>query len=494
MKNLFLLLISTVVFNISNAQTISPSQSDEFCPNVEYTFTASLTGTFKSIIGQGGCTVTQFPTVTSGTTITFKGKFSDVNQNQTFRIEYTNNGIPSIFDFKKIKSLFFGSSCTPIQLNQTNITSPPCQITNHTISFNNAQWETSFESPQLCFGTITTYEYLLPSGWKLNGNTSNGSTWMAGSNNVSVTSDLSTGGFIQVRAVNPCGSSLTKGQVSLISISRPKPLLNFTGGYAVCSSQDFQANNVPAWANNFNWLVTPNTVFENLNSTSNPTSVSKLANGEGYIQLTISSSSCPLSFVYNTEEITNKPKLVAGVPEVSNTNPPMLIYNGAGDENQVCRYQGTTFDLNYTANSSVNWSAISHQGGSWPSWSPTSDGDIYVEFFKGNQNTLILQVDASNTCGVTSYQFGFIAINCGGMRFSVSPNPVTSDIDVKSDDDKAPIKEIRIVDKNGNIIKRETCNSDTFSKTVNISLLPAGMYIVQIFDGKLWVSKQIFKQ
>ena len=178
----------------------------------------------------------------------------------------------------------------------------------------------------------------MPSGWSIGANVSNGSTWIAEGNNVTVTSDLSTGNgmVIRVRPANNCSSGLANGQIpATIFISRPKPPLTFTGGYTVCTSQNFEANNIPSWVSNYTWLVTPNTVFDNANPTSNPTTVNKLANGEGDIQLTISSPSCPLAFVYNTQEITNKPKLVAGTPQVSNSNPLMMIYSGPGDENAV---------------------------------------------------------------------------------------------------------------------------------------------------------------
>ncbi|MDP1811727.1 MAG: hypothetical protein Q8K66_10035, partial [Sediminibacterium sp.] len=427
MKRLYLIAACILLLKMANSQTILPLQSAEYCPNVEYTFTATITKPYKNMIGEGSCFVTQLPQSPVGTTFTFKGKFGDANQKQTFLVYHPDN-TSTPFEFTKIKSLFHGT-CSPIPVPAT-VTALPCQTVSIPISFSAVQWFTIFEpSSTACFGTITTYEYLLPSGWVLNGTTSTGSNWITGTNNITVTSDLSTSGQIQVRAVNPCGASLVKGQISTIAINRPKPPLTFTGGYAVCTSQNFQANNVPSWVSNYTWLVTPSTIFGNTNPTSNPTTVTKLANGDGDIQLTISSASCPATFVYNTQEITGKPKLVSGAPEVSGNTPPMMIYYAPGDENEVCQYQGTTFDLNYTINTTVNWSAVSHQGGPWPSWTELSEGDIYVEFFNPTQNTLVLQMDASNTCGTTSYQFGFKAIDCALRMastvnyFKVSPNP-----------------------------------------------------------------------
>lgn len=175
MKHIILLAFCIILFNATKSQTISPLPTNEYCPNTEYTFTVTIPKTYSSMIGMGGCYVTQLPTPPVGSAFAFKGKFADVNAKQTFRITYTDNTTQD-FEFKKNKSLFYGTSCTPIQPNQSVIYAPLCQIVNTPISFNNVQWSTAFEIPTLCFGSITTYEYLLPTGWSIGANVSNGST------------------------------------------------------------------------------------------------------------------------------------------------------------------------------------------------------------------------------------------------------------------------------------------------------------------------------
>jgi hypothetical protein len=78
MKHLHLLTICLIMTKIMVAQTISPLQTNEYCPNVEYTFTATITKPYQSMIGVGSAIVTQLPTSPVGTTFTFKGKFGDV--------------------------------------------------------------------------------------------------------------------------------------------------------------------------------------------------------------------------------------------------------------------------------------------------------------------------------------------------------------------------------------------------------------------------------
>lgn len=119
----------------------------------------------------GGCIITQLPSSGSGASFNFKGKFADFNQTQSFIVAYTNNGSKSYpIVFKKIKSLFFPSACTPIQPNQTTVQPAICSAVNIPISFTNIPWSNSFEA--LCFGAITTYEYQLPAGWKIGSFTS----------------------------------------------------------------------------------------------------------------------------------------------------------------------------------------------------------------------------------------------------------------------------------------------------------------------------------
>ena len=107
------------------------------------------------------------------TTFNFKGRFRDENIKQVFRVDCknsSNRGTSFYFEYKKIKSLFHTTAtCARIQPNQLSVSAPSCQITNRTVNFPNVQYGNPFESPQLCYGSITTYEYLLPSGWQLNG-------------------------------------------------------------------------------------------------------------------------------------------------------------------------------------------------------------------------------------------------------------------------------------------------------------------------------------
>lgn len=96
MKKLKLLLLLLFMVGLTNAQSILPSPTAEYCPNQEMTFTATITKPFQSLIGINGALVTVQPSPPVGSTFTFKGKFSDANEKQSFEVQYTDG---SHYDF-----------------------------------------------------------------------------------------------------------------------------------------------------------------------------------------------------------------------------------------------------------------------------------------------------------------------------------------------------------------------------------------------------------
>jgi hypothetical protein len=119
------------------------------------------------------------------------------------------------FTYPKIKSLLAANSFSQISPTPTSITAQRCQNQNFNISFTNVQYGNPSEAPPIGYGSVTNYEYQLPSGWKLNnGAPSTGTNWQAANNSVTVTSDLATGegGVIKIRPVNAaCGTGLATG-------------------------------------------------------------------------------------------------------------------------------------------------------------------------------------------------------------------------------------------------------------------------------------------
>jgi len=114
MKRILLIVFFSILFNFAKSQlAISPSLDDEYCPNTEYTFTVTIPKAYQSMMGVGGSFVTQLPSSPVGATFTFKGKFADANQKQSFQVSHPDGTITP-FEFKKIKSFHHANACSQI--------------------------------------------------------------------------------------------------------------------------------------------------------------------------------------------------------------------------------------------------------------------------------------------------------------------------------------------------------------------------------------------
>lgn len=479
MKQILLTIFFSIAIIIAHTQpTISPSLNNEYCPNVEYTFTATITKAYSSMIGVGGCYVTQLPASPVGTTFTFKGKFADVNQKQTFRIYHPDNTWTD-FDFKRIKSLFYGT-CTPIQPNQTTVTAARCQIVNIPISFNNVQWKTEFENPQLCFGSITTYEYQLPNGWSIGANVSNGSNWIAGGNNVTVTSDLSNGvnGTIKVRPVNSCGTGLQPGAFSTISISRPAPTLSVTGNQTtICSGcETFTIYGMPSGAT-VQWSLSNTDASISGCSTCTTVTVCRNSSANTVVDLIATVSHCTFSYV-------------AGIPIVLGSPQPGAIQVNLIDL-QLGRIEVEVDDA--LSGGPYNWyrdgGLVNNYHANWAKI-PIPRGVCDVDYG--------ISVETVNACGTSAQSFIVVYVPCEEY-YRMSPNPASSEVTVTADQTKSvkgtnsTFDELKIYNQQGNLKKYQK-----FAKVkqtrVNVSDLSNGIYVVEIINGTYKERKQLIIQ
>jgi len=494
MRQLYCLVFSFLLFNVAKAQFIVPSQNDEYCPGTEYTFTVTIAKPYLNIVAEGGCYVTELPTSPVGSTFTFKGKFADLNQKQTFRIYYQDNS-STPFDFKKIKSLFYGTTCTPIQPNQSVINAPRCQIVNIPISFNNVQWSTAFESPSLCFGSITTYEYLLPNGWSIGANVSNGSNWIPGGNSVTVTSDLSNGvnGSVSIRPVNSCSAGLVNGQSQVIQIpiSRPAPFLYITGGTDnLCnSSANYTVNGMPT-GSTVSWAVQGSTASANITAgATSPTVTVTPTSTQGNITLVATVTHC--TFTYTSFK-----------------NIRVGTYSAA--DYNITQYPSTVC-LNQTVQFGFPWYYFSPASSTTYTWMWSSD----LTYVSGQGTSVItLKAPSSPPISGTPWVIGRADNACGSgpmsqakylvyqtdcwSQFSVSPNP-TSDIIKIQPSNNLPlasksmleIQKVELIDKTGSVRYNKSIGKGQFSANISVGHLPNDIYTLRIFDGKGWHSHKV---
>lgn len=86
--------------------------------------------------------------------------------------------------------------------------------------------------------------------------------------------------------------------------------------------------------------------------------------------------------------------------------------------------------------------------------------------------------------------------NGGSFDLSITPNPTSGSFTVAINSIKnfLKIKEISIRDYTGLVVKRIKPKLNNHVQTVDIQNLPAGVYVIQVFDGNEWLTGKIIKQ
>lgn len=499
-KKIFSSVILLTIKMIINAQTISPIESTEFCPETNISFKVALPlikdNTVPSLSSWTNnpiivSTISNLTNTSTQTTFNFVGKFRDVNIAQTFKVDYIkrSDGAAStaFFTYKSIKSLFYdvssSTSCPRIIPNPASITVPRCQVVNTPISFTNVKWNTYGETPAFCFGAITTYEYLLPINWSIGLSISDGSTWIPGGSSVTITSDLSNGvgGFIRVRPRNSCNTTYANGIIpSTISILRPEPVLSVSSGNnnAIClgSTKDYTITGMPVGAT-ISWRLESTTNATIQGSNTNPTVTVRNNNGNNIV-VNLIGTVTHCSFKYDALK-----KIILGVAKAEYIN----INNGPCPEYTV----STSSDFCTGRCATYTWSFRNTSNNSQLQSFPNSSYARRLILDQGSGN-YYLGVQINNNCGVGQVFSISKNIVCNLQGISVSPNPAKGNIQIKSNSNEV-FTEVIIVDKMG-VIKRSILYLPTKQASLDISSFPNGIYNIKVLLGNYYQNQQFIKQ
>lgn len=505
MKRILFLISYTAIFISVKSQTISPIETAEFCPNLDITFSVTIPGSNPSVSSwtnapdliQGAYNISSSG---GNTTFNFRGRFRDVNISQVFRVNYTNSAGSAVlkdFTFKRIKSLFYNTTCAQVP-NQSTITVPRCQIVNIPITVSNVQWGTNFESPTLCFGSITDFEYQLPNGWSIGSTVSNGSNWIPGGNSVTITSDLANGvnGVILVRPRNSCGSGLQNGQTpGQIPISRPAPALSIPETQTdICSgNKTYTLTGLPSGATT-TWSITNNYGVASISSaTNNSVQVNKINSGNGIETLTATVTHC--SFTYTVSKTISFGNPVATFDVY--TYVPLNASCYEVDAFYIFRPTLVTgtypsqYQWSYRVSGTTTETIISSTG---------EDG----LFIFPNTGTYDILVRPVNDCGIgatASVKTIDVVFSCySGFSMAVTPNPASSDINITIDRESEEVKSLsknqqvlfQLYELNTRMLVKQWSFDNALNKRqLNISNIKSGNYILVVTKGKFQHSKQI---
>ncbi len=502
MKKIFNIILFVASSIVSFSQTISPLQTNEYCPLTNITFTVTLSqfveGTTPSVTalsGQASVVQNSISSITSLGTFTFIGSFGDNCATQTFKINYKKSTTANQdfeFPFNKIKSLRNNNSLYPLP---QIISAPLCQAFTSNVSFANINYYnlnlgTYFGSP------ITTYEYLLPSGWQLGNVTSTGN-WLNGSNNVNITSDLTSGDntFIRVRAVNPCGSILDKSNEKTIAITRPVNL-SISGDATFCTqfSNPYSIIGLPPLST-VSWNTNnPNTASVPSPSNGNSVVVTKVNNG--VIALIATVTLCDGSTRTVTKDVSVGAYAYGNYSYTSNysagNNSPLGDYNSHFlPKNQ---YMSFMLNLGSVDLTNITWTGI----GSFSN-PPVSNifGGCSFSMVAPNtgyaSNNAVVTINATSPCGPVTRSFNFKVTAQGwSFRINASPNPAKDIFTLQVVDENQSITKTKRAEPINvriyNLVNPKLNKSWKFtdskqSQQLLTSGLPAGNYVIEVIKG-----------
>lgn len=89
---------------------------------------------------------------------------------------------------------------------------------------------------------------------------------------------------------------------------------------------------------------------------------------------------------------------------------------------------------------------------------------------------------------VVSVRFG------KGTTISVYPNPVQSEVTVALGEEFATNSTAQIISQNGSIVLTETFTAKSFTQTLNVNSLPAGVYVLRVVNGNEVYTERFVKK
>lgn len=230
------------------------------------------------------------------------------------------------------------------------------------------------------------------------------------------------------------------------------------------------------------------------------TTLTKINNGTALLIATVIFPNSNTTYTYEKYIGVGTPVFKGWYNSPTNSAEPLNPWTRTQpNSNEVCygAYISTTTDI--TANATVTWQESGNSGGlTW--W---QSGNNLHFYFSDIDQWAYFTVTVINSCGTTSirYRFNSVSANCSGgmlLRVAASPNPATNTVNVSLVEkeglkNKKEIKQIRIIDKMGILMKSFEYGNGNTEVNINVNNLSPDVYTIIVFDGKQWYSARLIK-
>lgn len=359
--------------------------------------------------------------------------------------------------------------------------------------------------------TATSYQ------WTYSGSLSGPATTTTSA--ATINYDVNGDGAFTVKAVNNTGGCTYVGPGVTRQVTRPDPFASTTIGGAttacIGSQKTVTLTGVPA-GSQIVWTSSPSvTIVSKTTDGLTATVQGNTEDANAWVQASITVNSCGITKPFKRNiNATRTPYhgSYSGTLTTGGKTGPLpycsvLAPGGSG----AGAYSGSVSGFDVTG-ANVTWSLVSKSPSTlYVLFSNVAGGGMNIEF-KG-QGSAVMRVYRSNSCGSygNNYTFTSSSTLCPVERIAtnleptlpdepkettLSPNPVdgkfTLSLNVASKNEF--IKEVKIKSLDGKEVKKMSFKDDSQSRTVDLTGLKSGIYVVQYFDNREWRSKKIVKQ
>lgn len=276
-------------------------------------------------------------------------------------------------------------------------------------------------------------------------------------------------------AVPPTTHMICSTYVNSITITAVAPMLPEVTN--VCSTETFSiSTSLPV-----TWDVVPSGAVTFSTTTGNTTTITKQVDGPATIRATVTDGT--------GNPIVIEKAIQLGVPLPVTS---LTIDNVDPSSGAVCKYTESMLSANppiIEVGTTYEWTLPNDWTALQTGTSTATSSDYVLPVYPGSDG--YVYVRRQNTCGYSSYYNVQVTFDPWCSSFLVGPNPAKNTVSIDGQKKKKNIREVRIIDKTGQVRKMVKYGSNIQRVNLDISGLAPDIYYLKIFDGKTWSSKSL---